>query len=173
MGKNVWYHTFDMFNPEVVSQGLMLNQPAVYQEDFTNPEGFLTQDTGLTATISTRSTPIRCTRRWPASKRHCYQSEIARRPSPITQDWYDAGPSGTVALQLWKQGIIRRGGPADIMGRRFVMPPADDDEVCITESQCESCTTEYRLHDYVHLVLHRVRGQRSQSEVQPESFVHR
>ena len=37
-----------------------------------------------------------------------------------------------MALQLWKQGIIRRGGPADIMGRRFVMPIGD-----------EECTTSY------------------------------
>ena len=47
MGKNVWYHTFDMFSPELVSQGLMLNQPAVYPDDFENPEGFLTEDASL------------------------------------------------------------------------------------------------------------------------------
>lgn len=130
MGKNVWYHTFDMFNPELVSQGLMLNQPAVYPGDFLNPEDFLTQDTLLEGYNFYQIVPdpvyetlagLTTSTDYPYIIT-LYQSEIARRPSPITQDWYDAGETGTVALQLWKQGIIRRGGPADIMGRRFVIP---------------------------------------------------
>ena len=48
MGKNIWYHTFDMFQPELVSQGLMLNQPAVYQDDFSNTSGLLAADTLFT-----------------------------------------------------------------------------------------------------------------------------
>ena len=125
MGKNVWYHTFDMFNPELVSQGLMLNQPAVYPDDFTNPEGFLTQDTSLGYNFYTIDPdPIYETQA--GLDTTLYQTEISRRPSPISQDWYDAGESGTVAFQLWKQGIIRRGGPADIMARRFVIPDEFD-----------------------------------------------
>lgn len=140
MGKNVWYHTFDMFNPEVVSQGLMLNQPAVYPQDFTNPEGFLTQYTGLGYNFyQIDPDPVYESQAGLATT--LLQSEIVRRPSPITQDWYDAGKSGTVAFQLWKQGIIRRGGPADIMGRRFVMPVGDGE--CHDEYQ--SCTTTYQL----------------------------
>jgi hypothetical protein len=150
MGKNVWYHTFDMFNPEVASQGLMLNQPAVYQDDFINPEGFLTQYTDLTYNFY-QIDPDPVYETLAGLETTLLQSEIARRPSPITQDWYDAGPSGTVALQLWKQGIIRRGGPADIMGRRFVMPVGADEctptyELCTTVyTECttsEECTTE-------------------------------
>ncbi len=125
MGKNVWYHTFDMFNPEVVSQGLMLNQPAVYPEDFTDPLGVLFQDTSLGGYNFYQIDPDPIYETLTGQEDTAsilYQTEIARRPSPITQDWYDAGTTGTVALQLWKQGIIRRGGPADIMGRRFVIP---------------------------------------------------
>jgi hypothetical protein len=126
MGKNVWYHTFDMFNPEFVSQGMMLNQPAVYPDDFTNPEGFLTSSPLFDYNFYTLTTDPVYYDQAGLDTTILYQSEIARRPSKITQDWYDAGPSGTVALQLWKQGIVRRGGPADIMGRRFVIPDEFD-----------------------------------------------
>ncbi|MBC2734010.1 MAG: hypothetical protein HF981_06600 [Desulfobacteraceae bacterium] len=148
MGKNVWYHTFDMFNPELVSQGLMLNQPAVYPEDFENPEGFLTSDSSLGYNFYTIvPDPIYETQG--GLETTLYQTEIARRPSKISQDWYDAGPSGTVAFQLWKQGIIRRGGPADIMARRFVIPndgdpntvdfdPATDNPYDYTNMACEN-----------------------------------
>ncbi len=124
MGKNIWYHTFDMFQPELVSQGLMLNQPAVYREGFSDPSGLLTsspigegEDAYNFYTID--PDPIYMTQA--NLETTLYQTEIARRSSPISQDWYDRGSSNLVALQLWKQGIVRRGGPADIMGRRFVM----------------------------------------------------
>ena len=154
MGKNVWYHTFDMFHPELVSQGLMLNQPAVYPVDWGDPTGLLEQDSFFGYVFYRfKEDPIY---NWQAgiTDATLYQTEIARRPSQISQDWYDAGPSGLVGLQLWKQGIVRRGGPADIMARRFVMPT---EEVCVTETVCEteevcsiqevctttpSCTTE-------------------------------
>ena len=32
--KNIWYHTFDIFDPDLVSQGPEFNQPAVYPDDF-------------------------------------------------------------------------------------------------------------------------------------------
>lgn len=146
MGKNVWYHTFDMFKPELVSQGLMLNQPAVYPDDWSDPTGLLDQDTslGYNFWVFTED-PIYQTLAG-IEGTTLYQSEIARRPSVISQDWYDAGPSGTVGLQLWKQGIIRRGGPADIMARRFVMPVGDGtctDEYEYCTSSYEYCTTTY------------------------------
>jgi hypothetical protein len=123
MGKNVWYHTFDMFKPELVSQGLMLNQPAVYYPtDWSDPSGLLTQDTSMGPNFYYfTEDPIY---NWQAgiTTTTLYQTEIARRPSQITQDWYDAGPAGLVAFNTWKQGIIRRGGPADVMARRWVMP---------------------------------------------------
>lgn len=129
MGKNVWYHTFDMFKPELVSQGLMLNQPAIYPDDFSDPLGLLTQDNSLGYNFySITPDPIYKTQAG-LTTTTLYQTEISRRPSPISQDWYDAGTTGTVAFQLWKQGIIRRGGPADIMGRRFVIPEVFDPTV--------------------------------------------
>ena len=32
IGKNVWYHSFDMFDHDFVAQGGMLNQPAVCRD---------------------------------------------------------------------------------------------------------------------------------------------
>ena len=151
MGKNVWYHTFNMFEPELVSQGLMLNQPAVYPDEWSDPSGLLEaaalsgynfwafiEDPIYETQASIDTTTL-------------YQSEIARRPSKISQDWYDAGPSGLVGLQLWKQGIIRRGGPADIFARRFVIPAGDGGggtdfyQLCTTTYQV--CTTTYEWCD--------------------------
>lgn len=156
MGKNVSYHTFDMFQPELASQGLTLNQPAVYPDDWSDPTGLLDEDTSLGYNFWTfTEDPIYMTLAG-LDTTTLYQSEISRRPSVISQDWYDAGETGTVAFQLWKQGIIRRGGPADIMARRFVMPVGEETctttyewceityEQCITEEVCtdeEVCTT--------------------------------
>jgi hypothetical protein len=128
MGKNIWYHTFNMFEPELVSQGLQLNQPAVYPDDWSIVGDRLVEDTssgyrfmdidpdpiyedqaGLTSTL--------------------YQNEIARRFSMITQPAHLAGPSGTVAFAMFKQGIVRQGGPANVMARRFVLPDTFDPAV--------------------------------------------
>ncbi|MCB9134970.1 MAG: hypothetical protein H6636_06065 [Anaerolineales bacterium] len=47
IGKNVWYHSFDMFHPDMVAQGGQLNPPAIdpetgvyfemLEDDFANP----------------------------------------------------------------------------------------------------------------------------------------
>jgi hypothetical protein len=141
MGKNVWYHTFDMFEPELVSQGLMVNQPAVYPEDWSDPTGLLDDDTSLGYNFWVfTDDPIYLTLAG-LDTTTLYQSEISRRPSTMSQDWYDAGPSGLVAMHLWKQGIIRRGGPADIMARRWVMPVVDGE----CHDEYEYCTTTYQL----------------------------
>ena len=122
MGKNIWYHTFDMFNPEFVSQGMMINQPEVYPTDWDDPTGLLTNETSLGYNFWTfTEDPIYNTLAG-ITTTTLYQSEIARRASQVTQDWYDAGSQGLVAFNLWKQGIVRRGGPADAMGRRWVIP---------------------------------------------------
>ena len=150
MGKNVWYHTFDMFHPELVSQGLMLNQPAVYPDDWSDLSGLLDSDSSLGYNFYVfKEDPIYMTQAGLEST--LYQSEIARRPSKISQDWYDAGESGLVGLQLWKQGIIRRGGPADIMARRFVIPAGDGGDCPEVFNMCttpyELCTTTYEWCD--------------------------
>jgi hypothetical protein len=130
MGKNIWYHTFDMFHPELVSQGLILNQPAIYPDEFElgellgydiieedastwgieSPEGYfgIIDPDPIYSVVGLEST--------------LYQTEIARRYSQITQPASWAGESGTVALAMYKQGIVRQGGPADVFGRRFIIP---------------------------------------------------
>ncbi len=135
MGKNIWYHTFDMFNPELVSQGMILNQPAIYPRDVDVETTFnLTDGTTLNlvpvdATAFTDyeaggdfmivdPDPIYSVAGLEST---LYQTEIARRYSQITQPASWAGGSGTVALAMYKQGVVRRGGPADVFGRRFVM----------------------------------------------------
>lgn len=108
IGKNIWYHTFDMYSPEIVSRGHILNQPAVDPEtgeffDLIVSEYEFIDD--------------------------LYETEIARRFSMIVQEPEYAGPSGTVLFALFKQGIINQGGPADIFARRFVLPDDFDPQV--------------------------------------------
>ena len=135
MGKNIWYHTFDMFSPELVSQGLMLNEPAPYPEEISIE--------GLTAEGVYRifdKDPIYFDQAG-IDTTTLYQTEIARRFSLISQLAGDAGASGTVAFAMWKQGIIRQGGPADVMARRFVLPvgfdPAVDNPFDYENMVCE------------------------------------
>jgi hypothetical protein len=153
-----------MFNPELVSQGLMLNQPAVYPdgnilglEAFVDPSGLL-ESRPLSGFNfwSFIDDPIYETQAGIVDTAILYQTEISRRPSKLSQDWYDAGETGTVALQLWKQGIVRRGGPADIFGRRFVLPEGDGEtgpdtyELCTTT---EECTTTYEWCDIAEVCV--------------------
>jgi hypothetical protein len=103
IGKNVWYHTFDMFAPDIVAQGLQLNQPAIDPETGTFFD-MLTDEWG---------NPF-------------YDTEIARRFNIISQSPGKVGESGTVLVTIFKQGIINQGGPADILIRRFVLPSGFD-----------------------------------------------
>ncbi len=130
IGKNVWYHTFDMYNPDLVAQGSMLNQPAVDRE------------TGLFFDILTDE--------WGYE---FYETEIARRFNLMTQpasDLYLTSTetySGTAGILIYKQGIINQGGPADIFLRRLVLPegfdPAVDNPYAFENMVCEN---ELGLH---------------------------
>ncbi|MCL4263453.1 MAG: hypothetical protein KJ069_09565 [Anaerolineae bacterium] len=106
IGKNIRYHTFDMFNPDIGSQGNMLNQPAVDRE------------TGAFFPLQIDE--------WGYE---FYETEIARRFSVIAQPAAAADESGTVLVAIFKQGIINQGGPADILVRRFVLPEDFDPTV--------------------------------------------
>ena len=118
IGKNVWYHSFDMFHPDLVRQGAMLNQPAV------DPE------TGEFFEILEDD--------W---ENEFYETEIARRFNIMTQPASYAGTSGTVGILIYKQGIINQGGPADIFLRRLVLPddfdPTEDNPYAFTNMICE------------------------------------
>jgi hypothetical protein len=102
IGKNIWYHTFDMFHPETVDQGLILNQPSYDPET-----GELFE-------------PIPD----PISDDVYYNTEIARRFSLMAQSTTAAlaSESKTSAILIYKQGILNQGGPADIFLRRVVLP---------------------------------------------------
>lgn len=105
IGKNIWYHSFDMFEPDLVSHGHILNQPAA------DPA------TGLFFDMQVDD--------WGNA---FYETEIARRSSMVIQSGKAALNSiaKTSALVLFKQGIINQGGPADIYMRRFVIPEVFD-----------------------------------------------
>jgi hypothetical protein len=126
MGKNIWYHSFDMEHPDLVAQGGMLNQPAVYLDGYPVNAPRLVEDTSLGGYRFMRIEPDPVYFEQAGIETTLYQTEIARRFSLLSQDIADAGDSGVVVLATWKQGIIRRGGPADVMGRRFVMPDGFD-----------------------------------------------
>ena len=119
IGKNMWYHTFEFNNPEIMGQGLMLNAPAI------SPE------TGEYIDLLVDE--------WDYD---LYDTEIARRfnlfvnSAPVAM----ASESRTMGLLFYKQGIINQGGPADIFIRRLVLPetfdPATDNPFAYENVQC-------------------------------------
>ncbi|MCO5195077.1 MAG: choice-of-anchor O protein [Anaerolineae bacterium] len=138
VGKNLWYQSFDMFHPDIIGHGNILNPPAIdpltgefYPLLHTDDDGGLTYD---------------------EYAYYFYETEIARRFSLIAQDIVDVGPSGTVAFTLVKQGIINQGGPADIFGRRFVLPagfnPQTDNPYAFTNMVCSDWDFADGSHPY-------------------------
>jgi hypothetical protein len=119
IGKNMWYHTFNMFNPELVQQGLMLNAPAI------DPE------TGELFEVYADE--------W---ENDLYLTEIARRFNLMVQGIGAAmaSESKTSAILIYKEGILFQGGPADIFMRRVVLPddfdPAVDNPFAYENVQC-------------------------------------
>lgn len=119
IGKNAWYHTFEIDNPELMQQGLMLNAPA------------LERSTGETFETMTDE--------W---GNEYWLTEIARDGQLIVQGKGSAMASeeDTSALILYKQGVLDQGGPADIFLRRLVLPddfdPAVDNPFAYENAQC-------------------------------------
>ena len=138
IGKNMWYYTFDMYNPEIVAQGGMLNQPAVDPETGAFYE-FLEDDFG----------------------NEFYETEISRRFSHFSQPIHQIGDSGVSAVLIVKQGILNQGGPADIFLRRTVVPD-DIWETCETDG--DATTTErclpagYNPYAYENMVCEDADG---------------
>ena len=124
IGKNQWYFSFDMGQPNtsadgymdhenglvqnLVSQGNLLNQPEV---DWRTGEFY---------------PAINTVEMWDfgAYNYNLYNTEIARRSSLLVQSIGKAraSSSGILATPSWKQGAMRQGGPADTMLRRIVLP---------------------------------------------------
>jgi len=121
IGKNMWYYTFEFDNPALVTQGLMLNSPAISPE---TGEPFVVYDDPLTES-------------------EIYDTEIARRFNLMVNSpsaMQDEDTSGTAGILIYKQGILFQGGPADIFTRRIVLPP-DTEEVIpcnkVANPECE------------------------------------
>lgn len=115
IGKNNRYMSFEFKKPEVIRQGLQLNSPAVAMEYVNDPTNVLAFTDWNETSLLLVDAPL-------------YDTEIARRASLITQSpaKIAASVSKTSATPLFKQGVIKSGGPADIMMRRFVAPAPDD-----------------------------------------------
>ncbi len=103
IGKDVMYHSFDMFEPELAAPGHMLNLPE------TDPSSDPDNPTRL-ALIENDKEELQ------------YQTAIARRPSLIVQPGSKVQAGKTSSVVLYKEGLLRQGGPSDIFMRRFVAP---------------------------------------------------
>ncbi len=126
IGKNQWYYSFDMGQPDssataskpnglvqnLVSQGNLLNQPEV---DWRTGEFYPVVNTAdmwdLTGGTGDYNFDL-------------YNTEIARRASILVQSVKKgaASSSGLFSISSWKQGAMRQGGPADTMFRRMMLP---------------------------------------------------
>lgn len=115
VGKDVWYHSFDMFDHDLVDQGGMLNQPAKCSP-WTVGDGFDCTDYEFF--------PVQID---PLNLGEFYLTEISRRFALALNNFSNIVPvaeggSGLSGMLIYKQGIINQGGPADIMLRRLVVP---------------------------------------------------
>jgi hypothetical protein len=113
MGKNVIYHSFDLFNPEIVGSGGIINLP----ETRVNDEGetvpvYLVDEFGELLLD------------WKGDPQLAYHN--ARRVRFITQPKSKTGKSGTVLVALYREGNEGRGKPADVFMRRISIDKKTD-----------------------------------------------
>lgn len=145
IGKNQWYFSFDMGDPQtsltsthanglvqsLVRQGNLLNQPEV---DWRTGEFYPVINTSQMWDFGTYNYDL-------------YNTEIARRSSLLVQSIAkaSAGKSGLFAIPSWKQGAMRQGGPADTMLRRIVdskykdkVEGIDNNPYAFTNMECDN-----------------------------------
>ena len=108
MGKNVIYHSFDLFAPELVAGGGIVNLPET--DAYGNPV-YLVDEFGSLLLD------------WKGQPQLAYEN--ARRVRFLPQPKSKAGPSGTVLAILYRQGEEGSGKPADIFMRTAVSLPTD------------------------------------------------
>jgi hypothetical protein len=122
IGKNMWYYTFEFDDPALVTQGMMLNAPALSPETGEPFTEIYTDEWG----------------------NDVVDTEIARRfnlfvNSPTAAM---ASENQTMGMLIYKQGILFQGGPADIFTRRIVLPetfdPAVDNPFAYENVECVS-----------------------------------
>ncbi len=128
-GKNILYHSFSMsladslagtapdgLPANLTNHGSQLNQPQVNWE---TGEFYEVRNTSDMWGFGEYDYDI-------------YDTEIARRGSLLAQDIYkvhndtSGATGGLIALPAWKQGVMKQGGPADVMARRIHIPNNGD-----------------------------------------------
>lgn len=107
-GKNVIYHSFEFRFPEKVSAGHIVNQP---ERDVDGNLVYLTDEEGNQILD------------WQGLPQLAYEN--ARRPRFIMQGKSGMGPSRTIMVIVYKEGLEGSGRPSDIMLRRMVVPSTD------------------------------------------------
>jgi hypothetical protein len=157
LGKNQWYHSFDMGTPDtsagiglknslvenLVSQGNMLNQGEVHWE------------TGeLVGLMSTSIMGADGGSLYGDYDFDILNTEIARRASLLVQGIGKANESSSklLALPSWKQGPMRQGGPADTMIRRIAYEDCIAGNDTAEVSFSVMATDEDHKVDICHLV---------------------
>jgi hypothetical protein len=140
IGKNMWYYSFDMLNPDVVMQGGMLNWPA--KDPATDAVFEMLEDD------------------W---GNKFYQTEISRRFSHMSQPIHQIGESGISAVMIVKQGILNQGGPADIFLRMTKVPDYVWEDCvtgeAVTEDTIERCLPAgYNPYAYQNMVCEDAEG---------------
>jgi hypothetical protein len=132
IGKNIWWFSFAMGTPKT-SVALSNGEVAATDVDFSLVNNVLVQGNMMNQPevnwrTGTFFPPMPTAEMWDFGDTYNYlifNTEIARRSSLMSQSLADAttnASSNLVAFPLWKQGIVRQGGPADIMARRVVAP---------------------------------------------------
>lgn len=118
IGKDIMYHSFDMYVPDIAKSGTMMNMPE------TDPASDPENPTFLPLIVNDMG-------------QYQYQTAIGRRPSLVVQPGWkiaEAAANGnlsgmTSVLLLYKDGTERQGGPSDVFMRRFVLPADFDPTV--------------------------------------------
>jgi len=142
IGKNVWYHSFEMGSPatssdqsgtglvkNLVSQGNLLNQP---ETNWRTGNLFSPMDTAdMWNFVSEDNVDYNF---------EILRTEIARRGSLLVQPVTTADDSGSqlLAMPMFKQGLLQQGGPADIMARRIVNTGNSENPYDFANLVCES-----------------------------------
>lgn len=107
-GKNVIYHSFEFQSPEMVSGGHIVNLPETDENG--NPV-YVVDEFGNQVLDFLGNPQL--------------AFENARRPRFIMQSKSGMGPSRTIMILLYKEGMEGKGRPSDIMMRRVVVPLTD------------------------------------------------
>lgn len=148
IGKDAMYHTFDMFRPDLVAAGHMLNMPETADEDLAAEYGIpigdflplIPSDLSVALAGGDVESAVPDQYDTPISRRGSFMLQPTVR---MVEEGYR--PGMTTALLLYKAGADRQGGPADIFARRTVLPadfdPAVDNPYAVENLVCDELDT--------------------------------